>query len=336
MQTEKRRRGWVPFIATLVVCTPLVVLLAWPQLFGVQTTLIVAQLVAFRLPIAIVLALGAAAFGAAAILRRRWGVAAGLAVALAVTSIGSTGVVVVRGLGGSLPVGDLTVVAWNTQGGAASPERIARFLLDSHADIVSLPEMGEVAVAEVARLMSLEGVQMNADTAYGETGYSDIPTSVLISDDLGEYRIDASAGSTPRLPSAVLRPVDGEGPTIIAAHPMPPFPFSMGAWRSGLQWVADRCTDADTIVAGDLNATLDHLAGLGVDGGTVGECRDAARETGAAGVGSWPSSAPSWLAAPIDHVLVGSAWKVRGFEVVTSVDDAGSDHRPVVAVLDAR
>jgi endonuclease/exonuclease/phosphatase (EEP) superfamily protein YafD len=335
VETTERRR-WVPFVVTLLISAPLAVLLAWPQLFGVQTALVVSQLVAFRMPIALLLLVGAAAFGATALLRRRWGIAAGLAVALAVTSIASGGVVAARGIGGSMPVGDLTVVAWNTLGGAATPESIARFLLDSHADIVSLPEMDEAAVAEVARLLSLEGVKMNAHTTYGETGYSEIPTSVLISAGLGEYGIDASAGSTPDLPSAVLRPVDGAGPTIVAAHPMPPLPFSMGQWRAGLQWVADQCTDANTIVAGDLNATLDHLAGLGVNGGTVGECRDAARETGAAGVGTWPISAPTWLGAPIDHVLVGSAWKVRGFEVVTSVDDAGSDHRPVVAVLDAR
>jgi len=47
-------------------------------------------------------------------------------------------------------------------------------------------------------------------------------------------------------------------------------------------------------------------------------------------------SAPSWLAAPIDHVLVGSAWSVRAFEVVTSADAAGSDHRPVLARLERR
>lgn len=45
---------------------------------------------------------------------------------------------------------------------------------------------------------------------------------------------------------------------------------------------------------------------------------------------------PAALAAPIDHVLVGSAWIVRGFEMPTDFDDAGSDHRPVVAVLSRR
>ncbi|KTR93270.1 hypothetical protein NS220_13200, partial [Microbacterium testaceum] len=92
----------------------------------------------------------------------------------------------------------------------------------------------------------------------------------------------------------------------------------------------------DVILAGDLNSTLDHLAGLGRDGGTVGECRDAAAEAGAAAVGTWPVRLPTGLAAPIDHVLVGSAWEVRGFEVRTDFDDAGSDHRPIVATLSRR
>ena len=88
--------------------------------------------------------------------------------------------------------------------------------------------------------------------------------------------------------------------------------------------------------SGDLNSTLDHLSGLGRNGGTVGECQDAAQEAGAAARGTWPVDLPTALAAPIDHVLVGSAWEVRSFEVPTDFDDAGSDHRPVVAVLARR
>lgn len=327
---------YAPFVLTLLVGVPLAVLFAWPQAFGLHAMLIVTQLIAFRTLVAVGLGLGALVFAAIALRRRRWGIAAGIAIVLGVASAANAGVLLVRGTGGDLPDGGLTVMAWNTQGGAASPKSIARVVLEVDADIVSLPETDESAAVEVARLLAAEGRAMTASTAYGLTGYSSIPTSLLVADELGAYRIDDSAGSTPVIPSAVWRPVTGEGPTIVAAHPYPPLPWAMGRWRAGLEWVAQQCDSPDVIVAGDLNATVDHLSGLGVDGGVVGGCRDAATEAGAGAVGTWPIEMPTALASPIDHVLVGDAWRVRGAKVLTSADDAGSDHRPIVAVLDAR
>ena len=57
----------------------------------------------------------------------------------------------------------------------------------------------------------------------------------------------------------------------------------MQHWRDDLQWLADQCVDANVIMAGDFNATVDHMAKLGVDGGTLGRCHDAAAETGNGG-----------------------------------------------------
>ena len=110
----------------------------------------------------------------------------------------------------------------------------------------------------------------------------------------------------------------------------------MAEWRAGLQWIAAQCNAPNVIVAGDLNATVDHLSGIGANSGAlIGECQDAAVQANAGAVGTWPATIPAWLATPIDHVLVGSAWTVRGFTVVTSTA-GGADHRPIVAVLDAR
>lgn len=296
---------------------------------------VVAQLLSFRALLAILLGLVAVAASVTAILRRRWAIAAGIAIVLGAASVANGAILVARGGEDAMDDGDLTVVAWNTQGGAASPESIAELVREADAHIVSLPETNEYAAAEAAALLAADGRVMSAFTTYGERGDSQVPTSVLISDSLGEYRLDPAAGSTPSLPSAVWESVDGSGPRIVAAHPIPPFPGTMGDWRRGLAWVADQCDAPDVIVAGDLNATVDHLSGVS-GGELVGECRDAAAEAGAAATGTWPTNVPAWLAAPIDHVLVGSAWTVRGVEVVTSYDDAGSDHRPIVAMLDAR
>jgi len=323
--------------ATLLVAGVAATLLVWPQLFGVQRVILLSQVVAFRAPTAIALCVGAALFAGVACVRRTWSIAAGLAIVLAVA--GATSGAVLHGRGAASDdsmSGDITVMAWNTQGGAVTPARVAQLALDVGADVVSLPEMDETTAEEVARLLASRGDPMTAHTTQGDTGYSEIPTSVLIADHLGDYHVDQSAGSTPGLPSAVLRPGDGTGPTIVAAHPFPPLPSRMSTWRAGLQWVADQCGSANVIVAGDLNATVDHLSGLGDGDGLIGSCEDAALSAGAAATGTWPVSAPPWLAAPIDHVLTGSAWSVRGAYVVTSADDAGSDHRLIVAVLDRR
>ena len=125
-----------------------------------------------------------------------------------------------------------------------------------------------------------------------------------------------SAGTTDTLPSLVARPVDGTGPTIVAAHPVAPVPGEMAAWRRGLQWLADRCAGTNVILAGDLNSTLDHYTGLGTDGGDLGRCHDAARATGNAAVGTWPTAFPPLLGAPIDHVMATPDWEVVGFRVV--------------------
>lgn len=102
----------------------------------------------------------------------------------------------------------------------------------------------------------------------------------------------------------------------------------MDDWRAGLDWIRAQCRELgpELILAGDLNATVDHLD---LDG-----CRDAAAEARAAATGTWPSTTPAWLAAPIDHVLVGSAWHVREVRAVDAT--GGTDHRALVAVLARR
>lgn len=320
------------FAATIVLGIPVAILLVWPQAFGAALAPGIAQLLSFRTVLALVLAVAAAIAATVAVLRRRWAIAAGLALVLGVAAIGGGAVQLVRGSthASAGDDGDLTVLAWNTQGGASGPAEIARLVLSSGADIVSLPETDAAAAAEVVRLVEAGGRSMHADTTAGVGVYSDYPTSVLIGAELGEYRLDETAGSTPELPSGVWLPVSGSGPAIVAAHPFPPLPGHMPQWRDGLRWVAQRCAMPDVIVAGDLNATVDHLAGIGGDA-LIGGCDDAASQAGVTD-GSWPATVMPALASPIDHVLFGSAWTARSFRVVTSTAP-GSDHRAVIAVL---
>ncbi|KTS55489.1 hypothetical protein NS206_16390, partial [Microbacterium testaceum] len=86
---KTRRTG---LIVTLVVGGVLAVLAVWPQIVGAQRLQVVAQLIPFRGILAIGLAALAVVVGVIAVLRRRWGVAAGLAIVLAAASLGNAGV----------------------------------------------------------------------------------------------------------------------------------------------------------------------------------------------------------------------------------------------------
>jgi endonuclease/exonuclease/phosphatase family metal-dependent hydrolase len=324
------------FLAALFAGAPVLCLLVWPQAFAVQTATPFAQLIAFRVPLAIALLCVTVIALLTALLGRRAGLSAGIGAIACLALVVDVGVVLSRGTDGSDASADLTVLAWNTQGGAVTPATIAAVVAAAGADVVSLPETDADAARDVVRLLDAEGIRMAADTVHADDARVDIPTSVLIADRLGRYVLDTSAGSTPGLPSGVWRPVSGEGPVIVAAHPMPPLPSTLAAWREGRAWVAERCGDADVIVAGDLNATADHYAGTGAPGFFSGRCRDAAAVAGGGAIGTWPTWLPSWLGAPIDHVLAGEAFVVRGYVVVTSADAAGSDHRPVIARLERR
>ena len=129
-------------------------------------------------------------------------------------------------------------------------------------------------------------------------------------------------------------PVSGNGPIIVAAHAVAPRQEYMTQWRSDLQWLADQCATDNVILAGDFNATLDHMTGLGVEGGTLGRCRDAASESGNGGIGTWPTDFPALLGAPIDHVMATPDWTVTGSVVMRTLDGSGSDHRPIVVQLE--
>jgi len=336
------RRGRLGLIITLLVCIPVAVLLTWPQAFGAQLLPGVAQLISFRVPLALALLCVALVATAAFLLFRRRaqvlaGIAAGIAVVTIAASVGNAGVLLARGSSETdvtaLPEGDRTVLVWNTQGGATSPADVAALVVEVQADVVSLPEMDEDAAAEVVRLVALDGIQMTPSTTRTVAGSPEeswIPTSLLVADALGSYEVDQAAGSTPGLPSGVWRPVDGEGPVIVAAHPMPPLPDSMDDWRAGLQWITEQCgtLGSDVIVAGDFNATVDHL--------DLGGCQNAAAQANASATGTWPSTVPAWLASPIDHVLAGEAWAVLDARVLEPSASGGTDHRPIVAVLEAR
>ncbi|CAG7845192.1 hypothetical protein USB125703_01449 [Pseudoclavibacter triregionum] len=313
--------------------------LAWPQAFGLELAFGVSQLIAFRGPLLIVGAVGLllSLLLLIALPRGRRGFAVATTLVLAAFVLAQAGVMASRGLGsgdvsGDKAEGSIRVLAWNTRGDEPGSPTIADLAIAHGADIVALPETTEEMGEEVANLMGEAGRPMWVHTIVVDPDYKWTSTTLLISPELGDYEIDASRGGTTDLPTVIATPVDGEGPTIIAAHPIAPVPSHMAEWRSDLEWLALQCR-GDAIVAGDFNSTLDHLAGFGDDGHDFGECDDAAVQAGSGANGTWPAGVPPILASPIDHVMATDQWRATRFEVVTDHDLAGSDHRPVLAEL---
>lgn len=311
-------------------------LLTWPQSVGLQRQTGVAQLLAFRIGMAAgAVVLGFLCFVLAAFIRPLRALLAWSALIAVVFAGVNVAIPVTRGFDGrvaSVPAGGLTVLEWNTKGDAPGADEIAAVALGANADIVSLPDTSLAAATKAAAKLTAKGRPMQAYNVAFDQVVKAHSTSLLVSTALGAYRLVTGVGGTTMVPSGVFVPVSGSGPTIVAAHAVSPVPSQMSAWRQGLDWLAAHCAGANTIMAGDFNANVDHLAGLGQHGG-VGACADAATQTRAAANGSWPTGLPAVVGTQIDHVMFGSAWRAASFKVIGSEDGAGSDHRPVVAVL---
>ncbi len=323
--------------AALVTVAAVLLVLAWPGPFGFQRAPIVAQLVSLRG------AAVAAAFVIVVVLVlllfvnrsfRRFGSA--LAVLVLVFGLVNLAVLSIRGFGNTRSAvtssSEVTVLSWNTLGDAPGAQAIASLALNSGAEVVTLPETTRATADAVAALMKADGHPMTVHSIAFDHVSKARSTSMLIATKLGDYRVDDTRGSTSTLPSVIARPSDGSGPTIIAVHAVSPVPGELNHWRSDLEWLSKHCR-GNTIMAGDFNATLDHLVGLGATGQSIGECEDAAGSTGNAAVGTWPTSLPALLGAPIDHVMVTADWRVTGMRVIENEDTAGSDHRPILAQL---
>ena len=312
---------------------------AWPQLFGLQTFVGVAHVVALRVAAVVVAAVaivGLLLLALAAPVTRRF--VSSLAIVLLAFVVVSGVIVASRGVGStafeSKNDSDVTVLSWNTLGDAPGAQTVADLTLETGAKIVVLPETTAEFGAETAALLADAGTPMKPLTLAYDVISKARSTTVLISDELGDYTFDAQARTTATLPTVVATPVDGSGPTIVAVHAVAPIPGELRNWRADLEWLRDACSGDNVIMAGDFNATVDHMAGLAsIDGATLGSCVDAALTTDNAAVGTWPTSVPALVGSPIDHVMQTENWRVSGMRVIESHDKYGSDHRPVVAQL---
>ncbi len=121
---------------------------------------------------------------------------------------------------------------------------------------------------------------------------------------------------------------DAQDIEVVSVHPLPPV-VTEGpeAWQRELAGLpSPDSTGALRVLAGDFNATLDHVGMTRLlNKGYV----DAADQVGKALVHTWPSRSGIWPPpVTIDHVLVDPSCPV---DTVDVFDVPGSDHRALVA-----
>lgn len=312
----------------------------WPQTFGLQRELLISQAISFRLVMLICLAAALIVVLLFLLVSRR------VRAFLAVTAIALTVLLVGGGLNflgrgitiSTPPTGAdeaIRVLAWNTLGNEPGSPTIAQLALDYDADLIMLPETTEDMGLEIAGLLEEQGRPMWVISNTGAPGYRAAETTILISAELGEYQINTEYGDTSALATVIAEPVDGDGPRLVAAHPIAPTNEYMEQWRSDLEWLSTIC-EGNTIMGGDFNATLDHMAGLensDTPDSVFGSCTDAAQDLGGAQAGTWTSGRPPLFVPAIDHIMSTNQWETTGFEVIQREDRSGSDHRPVFAEL---
>lgn len=282
----------------------------------------VTQLIAFY-PMLIIAPL---VIGIAATVRRRWltAAASGSVVAVILLTSWPAGA-------GLVPAAadreQFRIVASNVYVGEAT-QALADALLASPVppDLVVVEECTE----ECAAILSTEPMRALLPYRHIDAGEGARGGAILSATELTEL-------------SAIVHPVErdsdlvqpeataslgGVAVRVKAAHPFPPAPAELGRWNADLGALADfgGAQQGPVIMAGDFNSTVYHQPFRAILGNRL---RDALPPT----AGTWPSDVPTWMAAPIDHILFSDP-----FEATASGtwDLEGSDHRTVWADLQIR
>jgi endonuclease/exonuclease/phosphatase (EEP) superfamily protein YafD len=216
----------------------------------------------------------------------------------------------------------LTVLAANVLVGRADAAALATLLERERPDLVALPEAGPDYRDKLEPLVSLLGYRAWASTA---PGTSDGEGVVLLA---GARVGDVTVTTGPELRHRWLRATGGllGERSFFAVHPEAPMgPGRTAFWRGDLAQIGRWCREEPApIVAGDLNATLDHSALRAALGG----CRTAVDGLGNGLTGTFPATAPAAVGLQIDHVLVPVAARVTSARIL---EIPGSDHRAVLA-----
>ncbi len=260
--------------------------------------------------------------GLLAVLLRRW--AAGTAALVAVLAL--TPVVLPRAFPDGNPDAKgpvLRVLAANLMVGQADTTELMRLVERLGPDVLTLQEFTPAAMERLddagIRDVFPHAVTWPLNGVGGSAVYARHPLQ-------GGPMIKIGAFGQAR---AWLKHPGGARIEIVSVHPCAPKRLGrQPCWKGGLE-ALPRGGRELRVLAGDFNATLDHLPMRDL---LEAGYRDAADVMGKGFVATWPQNGPL-VQSPgvtIDHVLADSRMAVRAFEVL-SLD--GTDHRPVFAEL---
>ncbi|MEW2559255.1 endonuclease/exonuclease/phosphatase family protein [Streptomyces griseorubiginosus] len=211
----------------------------------------------------------------------------------------------------------LEVLTSNVEFGRATGALVAA-VRRKEPDVVFVEECEYRCSAALRRTLAGQYPYRRSVEGAGSTG------SVILS--RFPLRAAPAVPATMGMPGAVAD-VHGHAVRLQLAHPMPPLPGQLGAWRRELgalrDFAAARGT-GPTVLAGDFNASQDHAAFRALlDTGL----RDAARLAGSGRTPTWPARTAPVIGAQIDHVLVSAAFSARDARFL---DLADTDHRALL------
>ncbi|MDQ0378765.1 endonuclease/exonuclease/phosphatase family protein [Amycolatopsis thermophila] len=214
----------------------------------------------------------------------------------------------------------LRVMSSNMYFGEADPQTLVRLVRDNQVDVLNLLELTPQAVSalEAAGLFDVlpHRVLEPAPRGAGSGLVSRYPVT--------ELSLAGPSGFAQ--PSARLDLGGGVSIEVVAVHPTAPV-ADAGAWKSEIAGLPHPAPHGPVrVLAGDFNATLDHVALRNLI--STGYA-DAGSARGDGFTATWPSKL---LPPPvtIDHVLVDRRAAVTGYRVFPMPD---SDHKAVFAAI---
>lgn len=312
IEERRTRRGGTTFL--LVVAAIAFVLAAFTRLLGIDGTrhmLAATALTPYFTAAGVVL-------GALALCLRRWAVGT-VTLLIAVVLVAA---VAPRAFPDSRPVGvgqDVTVMASNVLVGMAEAEAVVAAVKAHDVDVLTLQELTPDMVRDLDRAGLREALPYRHFLDEPGGSGSGIASRYPV------FPRTLTPPSTLRQAGALVD-LPGEDIEVLSVHPMPPVVDSgPERWQRDMAGLPKRVLDGPVrVLAGDFNATLDHVSLRRLlNGGYV----DAADQVGAGLNPTWPSGALWPPPVTIDHVLVDSRCPVDTFDVV---DIPGSDHRAIV------